>query len=130
MALPANYRIHDVFHVSLLKLYHANGRDNPPPPVLIDGEEEYEVEMVLDHRSRGLAFIPKNVRKFQYLIKWVGYGHEHNTWEPHSGLKNSADLLQEYWERQVARQAIGVTRQAVKPKEVGKPRPTVKSRGS
>jgi len=44
-----------------------------PLPIIIDGEPEWEVEEILDscwHR-----------RRFQYLVKWKGYGHKHNSWE-------------------------------------------------
>jgi hypothetical protein len=45
----------------------------PPPPELVEGEEEYLVEEILDSkmfRSR-----------LRFLIKWEGYRVEHNTWE-------------------------------------------------
>ena len=43
--LPETMRIHNVFHVSLLKDYHADGRTQPPPlPDIINGEPEWEVE--------------------------------------------------------------------------------------
>ena len=44
-----------------------------PLPIIIDGEAEWEVEEILNscwHR-----------RRFQYLVKWKGYGREHNSWE-------------------------------------------------
>ena len=48
LVLPSSWRIHDVFHVSLLKLYFKNGSHRPPPPgLLVDGEEEFEVEEIL-----------------------------------------------------------------------------------
>jgi hypothetical protein len=53
LKLPTNIRMHDVFHVSLLKPYKGDGSVQPPtPPELIDGELEYEVESVLAHRER------------------------------------------------------------------------------
>ena len=54
-----------------------------PLPIIIDGEAEWEVEEILDscwHQKR-----------FQYLIKWKRYGHEHNSWE--SASKVSAPEL-------------------------------------
>jgi hypothetical protein len=40
-------RIHDVFHVSLLKPYRFAGSVQPPPPPEVsDGELEYEAEAV------------------------------------------------------------------------------------
>lgn len=95
--LPANMgRYHPVFHASLLQPYRHDGSTQPPPAIEVeDGELEYEVEVILDHRvvKRGKQ------RKSQYLIKWLGYGHEHNTWEPESGLTNCKRLLQEYQRR-------------------------------
>ena len=40
-------KMHDVFHVSLLKPYHEDGTHQPPPvTILLDGEQEFEVEQV------------------------------------------------------------------------------------
>ena len=70
-------RLHPVFNV--IKLTPAPddpipGRcaPPPPPPELVDGEEEYVVEKVLNSRMFR--------RKLQYLIKWEGYNTEHNSW--------------------------------------------------
>jgi len=60
----------------------------PPPPIVIDGELEWEVEEVLDsywHR-----------RRFQFLIKWKGFSKEHNSWEAISNVK-APDLVAEYY---------------------------------
>ena len=72
-------RLHPVFNV--VKLTPAPpdpipGRrpKPPPPPEIIDGEEEWVVEEILD--SRVIR------RKLRYLVKWEGYGMEHNSWEP------------------------------------------------
>ena len=51
--LPASWGIHNVFHASLLSPYHEMVTFGPnfshPPPDLIGGEEEYEVERILSH---------------------------------------------------------------------------------
>ena len=51
--LPASWGIHNVFHASLLSPYHETLAFGPnfsrPPPDLIGGEEEYEVEHILNH---------------------------------------------------------------------------------
>jgi hypothetical protein len=46
--------IHDVFHVSLLEPYVFNRRTapEPPPPIEIDGEEECELEEILQSEYR------------------------------------------------------------------------------
>jgi len=47
--------------------------EDHPLPIVVNGEAEWEVEEILDsHWHR---------RRFQYLIKWQGYGHKHNSWE-------------------------------------------------
>lgn len=95
---PTMSRLHPVFHVSLLKPYRCDGPYQPPPPVVLqDGSEEFEVETILSHRDRKLPRSKRTVR--EYLIKWQGYAHEHNTWEPAQNLTNSADLLSEYLAR-------------------------------
>ena len=89
--LPASLRrIHDVFHVSLLAPYRSDGRVQPPPlPIDIDEEGEwFEVEAVLDRRERRIG--RSRTPKVEYLIKWKGYGAEHNTWEPDRNLNASA----------------------------------------
>ena len=87
-------RIHPVFHVSKLKPYKASGRVQPPPvPIEIEGELEYEVERILDKR------INKRSRRrdsVEYLVKWLGYGHEHNSWEPAKSVANAQQLVQAF----------------------------------
>jgi hypothetical protein len=95
LELPASLKLHNVFHVSLLKLHKsgpANATTPPPPPELIEGEYEYEVESILSHR-----FLRNN--KTEFLVKWLGYGPEHNTWEPEANCAHCPDKLTEYWQR-------------------------------
>ncbi len=78
--LPLAWNIHNVFHTSLLSPYremHAHGPNySRPPPDLIKGEEEYEVERIINHQRTSRA------RTLQYLVKWIGYPEADNTWEP------------------------------------------------
>jgi hypothetical protein len=93
--LPDSLPIHNVFHVSLLKAYFTDGAlQPPPPPVLLNDTLAYEVEKILLHRSvkRG----SKSVK--EYLVKWVGYGPENNTWEPEQNCMYAPDRLQDYWD--------------------------------
>ena len=57
LQLPETWKIHNVFHSTLLKPYVENevyGNNFPrPPPELLEGEEVYEVENILKHRKRG-----------------------------------------------------------------------------
>jgi len=45
----AKWRLHDVFHVSLLAEYRPDGIVRPPPAELLSGKLEYEVAAVLIH---------------------------------------------------------------------------------
>ena len=53
LALPRAWTIHNVFHSSLLTPYkemHKHGAQfQCPPPKLIDNEEEYKVEQIINH---------------------------------------------------------------------------------
>ena len=57
LKLPTSMKIHPVFHVSLLEPRLTSPlqiRQQPPPPILVDDEPEYEVESILDsHSLRG-----------------------------------------------------------------------------
>ena len=51
--LLATWRIHNVFHATLLQPYKENevyGANFPePPPELLEGEEVYKIETILNH---------------------------------------------------------------------------------
>ena len=96
LVLPARWKIHDVFHVSLLEGYQRDGSVQPPPPAeLLEGEEEYEVADILDHRSRTQSH---GAPQYEYLVSWVGCLPENNTWEPQGRLINAPELLKRYWQ--------------------------------
>ena len=89
LEIPVNYKIHPVFHVSLLEPYREDGRCQPPPlPIVVDGALEYEIERILSHRQVKQG---KRVR-FDYLVAWQGYGPEHNSWEPQKDLDDTVAL--------------------------------------
>ena len=95
LKLPASWKIHPVFHASLLSPYKENdihGLNFPaPPPDLIDNEEEYEIERILKHRG--------NKKNRSYLIQWKGYSAEEDTWIRESELSHAAEILFAYKKR-------------------------------
>ncbi len=94
LKLPPQWRIHPVFHASLLMPYKEtpiHGVNFPePPPDLIEGEPEWEVERIVNTR--------RYRNQTQFLIKWKGYSDAHNSWEPEKNL-NATELVEEYYKR-------------------------------
>jgi hypothetical protein len=91
--LPPTMKIHPVFHVSLLEKAASDplpGQIAPaPPPIIVEGEEEWEVEEILDSRLFH--------RAPQYLVSWLGY--DENTWQPASDVENSPDLVRRFHQK-------------------------------
>jgi len=58
-----------------------------PLPIVIDKEVEWEIEEILNSHW--------HQRRFQYLIKWKGYGYEHNSWESASKV-SAPELITEF----------------------------------
>ena len=90
--MPPTYRIHPVFHVSLLELYKQRA-DDPnlpeyPLPELIEDEEEYPVEWILQKRTR------KGVK--EYPVRWAGYPLEYDQWVPEQDMKGSKELREAF----------------------------------
>ena len=63
LELSEAMQIHPVVHISQVKKCH--GALQRLPPFEIDGEEEYVVKGILDHRRLG--------RSYHYLVSWTGY---------------------------------------------------------
>ena len=95
LKIPKTWKIHPVFHPSLLSPYSENPVHGPnfpkPPPDLIEGEEEYEIEKILHHCGT-----PSN---HSFLIRWKGFSAEDDSWEPEWNLKHSKSALTEYKKR-------------------------------
>ncbi len=71
--------------------------------LFLDGDEQFEVNSVLDVRV-------EHDRKREFLVKWLSYGPEHKTWEPkvfeHLAKSSEylqhvgSDMLQAFWDSQ------------------------------
>ena len=92
LKLPATWRIHNVFHASLLTPYKEtpiNGqRYQEPVPELVDGQPEWEVERILGARRRR--------NQLQYLIRWKGFSEAHDSWEPLTHIKADQRIKEFY----------------------------------
>ena len=96
LQLPPHLHIHPVFHVSLLEpCTRRKGTTEPEPqPLEVEGEEEWEVEEILDSRRR--------YGTLQYLVKWAGYTDEHNAWLPADDV-HADELTAEFHRKYPAR---------------------------
>jgi hypothetical protein len=87
-------KIHPVFHVSLLEpassgpLPSQLASQPEPPPVIVDDQQEWEVEEILDSRLFG-----RN-RQLKYFVRGMGY--DHPTWQPATDLEHAPLLLERF----------------------------------
>ena len=93
LKLPASFgNIHPVFSITLLHPFEGDSiaerqecHPLPPPPIVRDGIEEYEVEKILN--SRILC------GKVEYLVCWKGYGVDEDEWGPVRDVQGSCHEL-------------------------------------
>jgi len=74
LELPKTIKIHPVINVSRVRLYRPQvegQKKTLPKPVIIEGEEEFEVEKILNKR------VVRGKKKF--LVRWKGYTAEEDT---------------------------------------------------
>jgi hypothetical protein len=93
LELPPQWKIHNVFHAGLLTPYvetELHGKNySDPPPDIIDGQPEYEVEEIIGSRRVGAK------KTLQYKVRWKGYSQAHDSWEPSAAIK-APRLIKQY----------------------------------
>ncbi|SAM76229.1 related to Gag-pol polyprotein [Ustilago bromivora] len=91
ITLPANLRVHNVFHVSMLELAKTSSLPQwsaqPVEPPLPDEELEFKVKALIGKHTCN--------QEVEYQVLWRGYPEEAASWEPLTNL-NCPDLIQEY----------------------------------
>ena len=90
--LPGTVRVHPVFHPSKLRKAATSkplrGQHvDPPPPVKISEEDEWEVEKILDSRT--------HYRKLQYRVQWLGHDLDLQ-WYPAGNFKHAPQKIQDF----------------------------------
>lgn len=92
LEMPSTHNsIHDVFNITNLRKYHTSDL-NPslpgPLPDIIDDNEEYEIEKILDERT--------HYKKLQYLCQWKGYPPEQAQWVMATDMDNAKQLVTDW----------------------------------
>ena len=99
LELPRKWRIHDVFHVSLLEQDTTRkGRvDEEVRQMEFDtGDDEsgeYKVEAIRDSTLYARESESSHLPGLYYLVSWKGYLEEKNTWEPASMVQQLKKLI-------------------------------------
>ena len=126
LELPAEWKMHPSFHVSLVKPYVTSryqwpgrAQQDRVVPVIVDGEVEWEVEAVIgkyveqvtEHERREVTTQPSRPglrprRRWEkvpttrdvvyYLVKWKGYDEVEASWKAADELNNCRELIDEY----------------------------------
>ncbi|GBG74116.1 hypothetical protein CBR_g17827 [Chara braunii] len=90
-------RVHDVYHVSLLRPYRrpserfAGRPYECPPPIMVDSHEEFVVSDIVSCRVTD-----DTPPRIEYLVRWKGYPDEEATWEPLEHLQHARMLVRAY----------------------------------
>ena len=76
-----------------------------PPPIEVDDEHEYEAEALVNRRKKCHHTLKrkhgtKQSFRYEYQVRWQGYGHEHDEWLPEAErARNCTTLISEYYTR-------------------------------
>jgi len=92
LILPHSTNIFPTFHMSQVIPYIESDTDKfpschfkePDPIITEDGNEEQYIDKILDACRCGQGY--------QYLVRWHGFGQEHDEWLPGSKLEDCEAL--------------------------------------
>ena len=99
LTLPQRWRVHPVFHVSLLEPFVAGSRPSPDFERILrevsdlEEEEEYDIEEIMASITRR--------KRVLYLVKWLGFPRKKDwTYEPYENFSEGAyDKLRAFHEK-------------------------------
>ena len=135
LELPKKWRIHDVFHVSLLEQDTTRKGRVHEAEELDAGDDsgEYKVEAIRDSAVYARESESGHLLGLYYLVSWKKYPEEENTWEPASAVQHLRKLISSFYKDHPNKptatspaidNAPPIARPAVKP-----PKPLKRKRG-
>ena len=99
LELPKQWKIHDVFHVSLLEQdITRKGRVDEKIAEQLEFEaggdnKEYEVESIRNSAVYARESEAGHLPGLYYLVSWKGYPEDESTWEPASAVQHLRKLV-------------------------------------
>jgi len=105
LEISPRWKIHPVFHLSVLEPYRASNRphrEQPPrDPEEIEGDLEWEDERIVKSEimsyTRKVRGRNKPMKELWYFVKWKGCVEDENTWEPPEGMKNAQEEVERFY---------------------------------
>ena len=96
LTLSNIYRIHNIFHVSLLKSYRHRVDDKKTKQMmqisnLIDDEEQWKIEEIVDKIE--------DKKSIWYKMKWLNWNLEYNQWLLENDLDKAIDVMTKFNEQ-------------------------------
>jgi len=88
LELPSIHLVVNVSRVCKYRNQVEGQRKETPQPVVIEGEEEWEIKKILNKKMvRG---------KEKFLVRWKGFTAEADTWEGRENLGNAKEALRDF----------------------------------
>ena len=102
--ISPRWKIHPVFHVSLLEQYIVSDRPNREQPTRdpedVEGDMEWEVEKIVKSEiityTRKVRRVDNEFKELRHFVKWAGCSEDENTWEPPEGLVNAREIVEKF----------------------------------
>jgi hypothetical protein len=93
-------RLHNVYHVSLLRKYIPRPGDTVRPPALdFEGDAPvFEVDHIVNHRTKTIKRKDGSKKTIisHYLVRWKDWTPEYDTWEPVANLTGAPEAIKQY----------------------------------
>ncbi|SJL16681.1 uncharacterized protein ARMOST_20210 [Armillaria ostoyae] len=117
LKLPPHWKIHLCFNEKLLTPFLPPAFPNqespsPPPPDLIEDEEQWELKEILDSKTckvRAKRGQPSTT-VIDYFVKWKGWTREHNSWVAEKDMGNAQEAIANYIKTTQANERVAIVK--------------------